>query len=99
MWDDAELWAWLNQAADAYQADKTRFWARVHQYRYELDEAGYRTTSPPEHEAADWVLVIDTTNDERGIPANKHQWKPRALWEAYQTARDELSRFMNGVAA
>ena len=99
MWDDAELWAWLKQAADAYQADKTRLWARVHQCQYELNEAGYCTTSPPEHEATDWVLVIDTTNDERGIPANKPQWKPRAPWEAYQVAREEVSRFMNGVAA
>ena len=45
------------------------------------------------------VLVIDTTNDERGIPANKPQWKPRAPWEAHQVAREEVSRFMNGVAA
>lgn len=96
---DTELWAWLNQVADAYQADKACLWARLHQCRYELDEAGYRTTSPPEYEAADWVLVIDATNDERGIPANKPQWKPRAPWEAYQAAEDELSQFMNGVAA
>ena len=96
MWDDTELWAWLNQVADAYQADKTRLWARVHQCQHELDEAGYRTTSPPENEADNWVLVIDTTNDERGIPANKPQWKPRARWEAYQAAREEVSRLMNG---
>lgn len=98
LWD-TELWAWLNKVADAYQADKGCLWARLHQCRHELDEAGYRTTSPPEHEAADWVLVIDTTNDERGIPANKPQWKPRAPWEAYQVAREGVSRFMNGVAA
>ena len=98
LWD-TELWAWLNRVADAYQADKARLWARVRQCQHELDEAGYRTTSPPEHEAVDWVLVIDTTNDERGIPANKPQWKPRVPWEAYQAAREEVSRFMNGAAA
>lgn len=97
MQDDAELWGWLNQVADAYQADKVRFWARVRQCQQELQKAGYRTTSPPKHEAPDWVLVIDTTNDERGIPANKPQWKPRAALEAYQVAQDELSRFINGA--
>ncbi len=96
MWDDTELWAWLNQVADAYQADKARLWARVHQCQHELREAGYRTTLPLEHEAADWLLVIDTTNDERGIPANKLQWKPRAAWDAYQAAREQVSRFEDG---
>jgi len=71
MQDDAELWAWVNQVADAYEADEARLWTRVHQCQHQLKEAGYRTTPPPEHEAADWVLVIDTTNDEHGIPANK----------------------------
>jgi hypothetical protein len=70
--------------------------ARVYQCQHELQEAGYCTTSPPEHEAADWLLVIDTTNDERGIPANKPQWKPRAAWDAYHAAREQVSRFEDG---
>ena len=69
--DDAELWTWVNRVVDAYEADEARHWACVRQCQQELQEAGYRTTPPPEHEAADWVLVIDTTNDERDIPANK----------------------------
>ena len=98
LWD-AELWAWLNQAVDAYQADEARLWARVHQCQRELQHAGYRTTPPPEHEAADWVLVIDATTDERGIPANKPLWKSRMPWEAYQAAQEDVSGFTNGAAA
>jgi len=65
---DAKLWAWVNQLADAYKADESRLWARVRQCQDELQKAEHRTIPPPEHEAADWVLVIDTTNDERGTP-------------------------------
>ena len=67
-------------------------------FDHELDEAGYRTTSPPKHEADDWVLLTHTTNDERGIPANKPQWKPRVRSEAYQAAENELSRFISREA-
>ena len=68
-------------------------------YSYEQLLASPQGTASPRHEATDWVLVIDTTNDERSILANKPQWEPRAAWEAYQVAPEKLSRFTNRAAA
>jgi hypothetical protein len=79
MWDDAELWAWLNRAADAYQADKTCLWARVHQCQHELDEAGYRTTSPPEHEADDGGPVAAEPKVHFGRGQTSIDWRQRMV--------------------
>lgn len=93
MQNDVELWAWVNQVVDVY--DEARFWVSARRCQRELQEAGYRTTPPPEDEEADWVLVFDITDGEHGKRSSIPQWRPRALWEAYHAAQGTLSHFMN----
>ncbi len=58
-----------------------------------------QTTAPLEHDAANWLLVFDVTDDVDGKRSSKPTWRPRASCGAYQATREEVSRFTSGRPA